>query len=133
MRFFRRLAIVLLSLLCVSAVLGAMPLVVYPYQQPWQMSQNLLEHSPFHSFLIPGIILLLANGLLCLYVLMVVLRRRRDYGWWVAAQGCVLLGWLVVECIMIRFVVWPHYLYGAIGVILVAVGFVLRRDMRPLR
>jgi uncharacterized BrkB/YihY/UPF0761 family membrane protein len=131
MRFFRLLAIILLFLLGTSAVVGAIPLILSPQQQPWQMPQNLLEHSPFRSFLVPGIILLLANGLLCLYILAITVIRRPGYGWWVAAQGCVLLGWLIVECILIRLVIWPHYFYGVIGVILVAAGLVLRDDARP--
>jgi len=37
--------------------------------------------------------------------------KRSGYGWWVTAQGCVLLGWLIVEMAMLRLVVWPHYLH----------------------
>jgi hypothetical protein len=53
------------------------------------MPQSLLRFSPFHSDLIPGIILLAANGLLSLWVLWLTVHRHADYGWWVAAQGCV--------------------------------------------
>ena len=130
MRFLRVQAIILLFLLGISATLGAIPLILYPHQKPWQMSQNLLEHSPFNSFLIPGIVLLVANGMLCGYVLVITLRRLPGYDSWVAAQGSVLLGWLVVECIMIRLVIWPHYLYGAIGLTLLVSGLILRHGRR---
>jgi hypothetical protein len=57
--------------------------------------------------LVPGIIPLVANGLLSLWVLRLAMRRHPGYGWWVAAQGWVLLGWLAVEVAMLRLVVWP--------------------------
>jgi len=128
MKFFRLLAIVLLSFVGITAVVGAIPLILHPRQQPWHMSPSLLERSPFPSFLVPGIILLVFNGALCLFILTATLRRRAGYGWWVAAQGCVLLGWIITECAMIRLVIWPQYLYGAIGVALIIAGCSLRHD-----
>jgi len=121
-------AVAALTFLALSGVVGAVPLLIHPADEPWAMPQSLLRHSPFHSYLIPGLILLLANGLLSLWVLWLTLRRRPGYGWWVAAQGCVLLGWLVVEVLMLRLVVWPHYLYGAVGLVLVVGGTALSRD-----
>jgi len=97
------------------------------------MPQSLLQHSPFHSYLIPGIILLVANGLLSMWVLWLTWRRHSNYGWWVAAQGCVLFGWLIVETLMLRLIVWPHYLYGAVALVLVAAGLALAGLSRPLR
>jgi len=128
MKSLRLLAIVLLSFVAAGAAVGAIPLILYPHQQPWRMPQNLLEHSPFSSFLIPGIILLVANGLLCLSVLAITIRRPPRYGWWIAAQGCILFGWIAIECVLIRMVIWPHYLYAAIGVALVIAGLALRGD-----
>jgi len=97
------------------------------------MPQNLLRHSPFHSYLIPGIILLVANGLLSLWVLWLTLRKQSNYGLWVGAQGCVLFGWLIVEVAMLRVAVWPHYLYGTVALVLVVAGIAWVRLSRPLR
>ena len=94
------------------------------------MPQSFLEHSPFHSYLVPGMILLLANGALSLFVLYLAMRRRKGYGWWVAVQGCVLCGWIGAEVAMLRIAVWPHYLYAAIGLALIALGLALTREAR---
>ena len=51
----------------------------------------------------------------------------RDYGWWVIAQGMVSLGWLIVEVAMLRLIVWPHYLYGAVAIVLATSGIVIVR------
>ena len=130
MKTSRIVAIVMLSFLSLSGIVGAIPLLMHPGGEPWAMPQSLLRHSPFHSYLVPGVILLVANGLLSLWVLWLTVSRRPGYGWWVIAQGCVLLGWLIVEVAMLRFVVWPHYLYGAVAMALVIPGIAIVRHGR---
>ena len=130
-RFIRSVSIAVLFVLGISAIVGAVPMLAHPHGEPWQMPQSILVRSPFDSFLIPGLILLAMNGLLSLLVLAFTFRRRRNYGFWIAAQGCILLSWLTVECILIRMVIWPHYMYGALGLVLVVCGFVLRTDREP--
>ena len=116
-----------------SATVGAIPLLLHPAGKPWAMPQTLLQHSPFHSYLVPGIILLVANGLLSWWVLWLTLRRHSGYGWWVIAQGAVLLGWLITEVVMLRLVVWPHYLYGAAALALMVAGIALVQGSRRMR
>jgi hypothetical protein len=126
MKTARIVAIVLLLFNGLSAIAGAIPMLIDPHGQPENLPQSFLDHSPFTSFLIPGIILLVANGLLSLYALWRAAKRKADHWLWVGAQGCILLGWLTVECIILRFVAWPHYLYGLVGLGLVLSGFALR-------
>jgi len=129
MRPVRIAAMTLLAFLGITALAGAFPMLLHP-RGSTMMPLSLLEHTPFHSFLIPAILLFTANGLLALGVLWLVWARRTNYGMWVAAQGCVLLGWLIVQVWMLRVVVWLHYFYGAIAVALIAVGFVLWHGLR---
>jgi hypothetical protein len=128
MKALRWTAIALLFFLAVSAIIGAIPMLADPHGSPWNMPQSQLQFSPFPSFLVPGILLLAANGLLASWVLWLALAEIPRYGLWTALQGCILLGWLVVECLMLRVIVWPHYLYGAIALALIAAGFLLWRD-----
>jgi len=127
MKEARIVAIVALSFLGLSGIVGAIPLIVNSGGEPWRMPQILLQYSPFHSYLVPGIILLVANGLLTLWVLVRTLGKHRGFGWWVMAQGVVLLGWLIVEVAMLRLMVWPHYLYGAVAIALVISGITIVR------
>jgi len=129
MRAVRFVAVLALVVLGLSGIVGAVPLIVHPAGEPWAMPQSLLRYSPFHSYLLPGIILLVANGLLGVWVLWRTARRHSGYGWWVAAQGCVLLGWLSVEIAMLRLAIWAHYMYGAVVLVLIASGIALA--LRP--
>jgi len=93
-KLIRWVAILALGFLGISSVVGAVPMIFDPEGMPWQMPQSLLDHSPFDSYLIPGIILLIANGVLSLASLIAVVRKDPDYEWWVVLQGVVLAVWL---------------------------------------
>lgn len=130
MKAARIVAIAALVFLGLSSTVGAIPLLMHPAGEPWAMPQRLLRHSPFRSYLIPGIILLMANGLLSLWVCWLTLHKYPGYGWWVTGQGCVLAGWLIAEMAMLKLVVWPHYFYGAVALVLVVAGIALVWETR---
>jgi hypothetical protein len=127
MKAARIAAITALAFLALSALVGAVPMIKDPGGSPWWMPLSLLRYSPFHSFLIPGIILLFAIGLLSCWVLWLAITRSPGYGWWIAVQGCVLLGWLITEMFMLRLVMWAHVFYGAIALLLLISGLLLAR------
>jgi len=123
----RTIAIYTLWFLGITAVIGGVPMILNPKGDRIHIPLSVLQHSPFDSFLIPGIILLLANGVLSFIALYQTVRRRNGYGWWVAFQGCVISGWIIIEMIMFRAVAWLHLLYLAVGFILIASGLSLTR------
>jgi len=127
MKKARIVAIATLIFTGLSGLVGAVPLIVNPGGEPWSFPQSLLQYSPFRSYLVPGIILLIANGLFSVWALWLTVSRRPGYGWWVIVQGVVLLGWLIVEVAMLRLMVWPHYLYGAVAMVLVISGIAIVR------
>jgi uncharacterized membrane protein len=128
MKAIRWTGIALLFFLAVSSIIGSLPMLADPHGSPWNLPQSLLQYSPFPSYLVPGILLLVANGLLASWALWLALAEAPRYGLWTALQGSVLLAWIIVECVMIRMVVWPHYLYGAVALGLIAAGLLLWRD-----
>jgi hypothetical protein len=129
MKFARTVAIVSLAFLAITATWGAALLILAPSGSPMQIPQSVLEHTPFHSFLIPGIMLLVSQGLLGFVILAIAIFCRRGYGWWVAFQGCMLFGWITIEVILLRTVVWLHYVYWALGLILIACGWALQKQV----
>jgi hypothetical protein len=124
----RFIALSTLTFLGVSAVAGAIPMLLHPSGSETMMPMSLLEHSPFRTFLVPGILLLVANGLLSFWVLWLTIRNRPGYALWVGAQGSVLAGWLIIEVWMLRGVSWLHFFYGAVAVVMIFSGLVLRRE-----
>lgn len=72
---------------------GGMP----PVQQDW------LEGSPFHDFLIPGLVLAGVIGLGCGGAAIAELRHVSYAGWLSLACGLVLCGWIVVQVTIVPF------------------------------
>ena len=68
MKTARILAICALAFLAVSSVVGAVPMLLHPEGAAW-LPASLLQYSGFHTFLVPGLLLLAANGLLAFVVL----------------------------------------------------------------
>lgn len=132
MKIVRGVAVVVLAFVSITAIMGAVQLMQDPLGHPMNIPLSDLKHSGFHSFMIPGIMLLVVNGLLGLAVLGMAVFCKRGYGRWIAFQGCVLFGWMTIEVILVRKVVWLHCLYWALGLILIAAGWVLHRKERSV-
>jgi hypothetical protein len=97
------------------------------------MPLRFLEHSPFENFLVPGIILFIVNGLFSLLFAIMAMLRFLNYSWLVIFQGFILLGWLIIQIIMIREFYAPlHVLYFIIGLLLIATGWILARQDQAL-
>jgi len=131
MKSVRVVALVALAFLAITAAWGAALLIGNPSGSPMQIPVSVLQHSPFHSFLVPGILLLLSSGILGAVVFLILLFRCRAFGLWTAFQGCVLFGWITIEVIMLRTTVWLHYVYWGLGLLLIACGWALRKPARP--
>jgi len=123
--FARILAMVVLVFLGITSVAGAVPMLRDPYGSPLSLPQSFLAHSLFHSYLVPGLVLLVCNGLLSLIIFVAVLKRQKRYGQWIFVQGIILAVWLLVEIAVLRFVIWPHWFYGGVAGLLLICGWLL--------
>lgn len=113
------LAIALLLFNGAGAVYGGCALILVPDGRLMGMDTMLLKHSPFHDFLIPGIILFVFNGLSSLSVMVLALLRARNYYHYILCQGVVLLGWLIIQILMIRNINVLHLIMGITGAAMV--------------
>ena len=102
MKMVRVLALITLGFLGVTSLMGGIPMILDPSGGMLHMPLSLLAHSPFHSFLIPGIVLSTANGALSVVVFVTAVRRVTGYGNFVALQGFAIAGWITVEVVLLR-------------------------------
>jgi len=133
MKIVRAVAVLALAFLAASAIMGAVMLMRDPSGHPMDIQQTVLQYTPFHSFFIPGIILLVSQGLLSIAVLAISVFCKHGYGWWIGFQGCMLFGWITIEVILLREVVWLHYVYWGLGLLLIACGWALHRSDRLVK
>jgi len=127
-RLLKTLASVLLLTNGAGAFYGSYHLILYPDGNSLGMTTALLEHSPFTDFLIPGIILLLSNGLMSFVALFALFYRKRSYPILTMTEGTILFGWIVTQMLMLRQIAALHIIYGTIGLLLILIGWMLMRE-----
>lgn len=104
----------------VSGLFGGASLVWDPTGEALQMPLSLLDGSPFDTYLIPGIILLLGLGVFPLIVLY-GLARKIAWAWAGAVLvSAALIIWIGVEIAMIGYHSEPplQLIYGSVGILL---------------
>jgi hypothetical protein len=127
-RALRITAITLLLVNGIGALWGGFGLIYDPSGAFMQMPLEILHYTPFSNYLIPGIILLVFNGLLSVAAATLVARKHRFYAHFTIFQGVVLVVWLTVQIIMIRDFYLPlHLPFYFIGISLIFVGIFLLR------
>lgn len=120
--FLKGLTSLLLVFNGIGAIYGGANLILHPDGSSMQMSLDWLKYSPFHDYFIPGIILFVANGVFSIFVLICALVNQRNYPMLVMAQGAILVGWIIIQIILIQTIIFLHWIMGAVGFALIILG-----------
>jgi hypothetical protein len=124
---FRRMALLLLWFNAVTACLGAASLLQAPNGESLNYDLKWLEATPFSDYFWPAIILLVANGLLCILAAVLTHMRVKGHPWFIMFQGFVLAGWLAAELMWGIRLLWLQAGYLCIAIGMIWSGNKLRR------
>ena len=114
----------LLLLNGVGALYGGWNLIAHPDGSSIQLSMHWLEHTPFQTYLIPGIILFIINGVFSFVALIALFLKWKAYPYLILAQGILLSGWILIQIIMIQTIYFLHFVMGATGLWLIVIGVI---------
>lgn len=115
-------AITLLLIVAINALVAGYLFIKDPSGSGLQIAVSTLRYSPFSNFLIPGIILFTVNGVFNLIVAMAALFKLKHYPTLIAWQGVLLIGWIVIQIIMLRDINLLHIILTVIGFTLFSIG-----------
>jgi hypothetical protein len=115
----------------IGAVVSGGLLVAAPSGKYLQTPPDMLAGSPFHDFLVPGLILILVNGVGQLAAGVLTFRRHPAYPFAGMVFGLGLMIWIFVQVNMIGGGHWLQFSYFALGVVESALSFLLQWS-RPL-
>jgi hypothetical protein len=121
---------ILQAFIGLGAVICGALLVVAPDGRLLRMPLEMLEGSPFRSFLIPGLILFLVNGVGNAVSAILCFRRNRIAGFTGMVFGFGLIIWIFVQVSMIGGGHWLQYLYFGLGILLLVLGIAMREAER---
>lgn len=127
------LVILLVALEVVMGVGGVLSgaLLVADPDKGLGMTTEVLQGSPFADFLIPGIILFLAIGVLPLAVAVAALLCRRWSTLGHVAFGAALLGWIIIEWLMLGYLSFLQPLVVGYGIVVLGLALVNLRRQGP--
>jgi hypothetical protein len=118
-----RLAMILEIFLGIGALFGGIQFIVAPDGHLMGVPLSMLAGTPFHSFLVPGLLLFTFVGVGPIVAAAVTARRRAIGPLAALAVGLTLMGWITVEMVIfagLTSLFWAFYL--VLGTIIAAVG-----------
>lgn len=114
----------------VGAVAGGLGLALDPSGESVGIPLELLEETPFATFLIPGVVLFAVNGLGSLTGTIASFARHRYAGRAAIALGTFLIAWILVQVYWFAGFHRLHWLYLGLGIVEVALGWSVRKSVR---
>ena len=126
-----RLLAVLHFFIGATAVLGGGALVVWSNGRMLRLPVTMLAQSPFTDFLLPGVILFGAVGVLNLIACTLVLRREPGAELISFIAGWVLMIWIAVEAVIVNTSAGLQLLCAALAAVVI-VEAVWIRHSRPV-
>ncbi len=121
---------ILQAFIGVGAVGGGLALVLEPSGANLGMPLETLKNSPFSTYLVPGVVLFVFNGLLSLVGAAASFTRYRYAGEIASALGVFLILWIILQIYWFVSIHWLHALYLGLGILEMVLGLLLRAVLR---
>lgn len=121
----RIIAIVFLFIIGLNALAAGYSFIVEPSGKRLGMTTNYLQYSPFRNYFIPGIILFTAIGIFSILTAIMAIKRKSIYPLLLFIEGCLLLGWIVIQVLMVKDINWMHITCFCIGIVLIFSGILI--------
>lgn len=116
----------------IGAVAGGLSLILDPSGESLGTPIQLLERTPFVTFLVPGIVLFAVNGLGSLVGAVASFAKHRYAGEMALALGVFLVAWIAVQVYWME-IHWLHVLYLGLGILEAALGLSVRKSVLKRR
>jgi hypothetical protein len=103
-----------------GAFFGGLNLMAHPDGSSIALPYEYIKTTAFKDYFIPGLILLLANGVFDLFVCAAIVARTKQYPLLIIAAGSILGVWLIVQIVVIQILYYLQLVLAldALGMIL---------------
>lgn len=126
-----RVAVIMETFLGLGAMAGGAPLILAPDGHLLGMATTMLSGTPFHSYLVPGILLFTVIGLGPMLVAAITVRRHPIAPLAAIGVGLSLIVWICVEMVILNgpgSLAWAFYL--VLGCAIAGIGIAWLRYSR---
>lgn len=132
MKKIRIIIIILQIFIALGAFGGAYGFISDPTGQSMGMTTTILKDTPFRDFFIPGIILLLVNGVGSTLGALLFLFKQFTAPFFAILLGLALITWIIVQMNMVEFF-WLQPAYLVLGILECFLGYILFKDQKKNR
>jgi len=123
----RNFLLILVSFTGLSALASGIMMILNPDGASLGLSTDVLYATPFHSFLVPGLLLaLVVGGMQLLAFYQAMTGHDRTYSYTLLA-GATLTGWIALQMFYVPSSYWIYGFYLAIGLLIVLLSYRLMR------
>jgi len=126
------IGIILQFLVALAAIPVGLVMILDPMGDPVGIPHEWIVNSPFRSYLVPGLALLLMNGVAQLSAAVLAIVRHPLAPWLMGGLGAGLIIWILVQVLIIPLSFLQPLMF-AIGVAQALVALVWLWDRRGLR
>lgn len=116
----------LTAFVALTAIVSGALLMSYPDGSLFSMSTMLLKGTPISNFLVPGIVLCVAVGGTNLVAVILNLQTHLLRYNWAIAGAIVLIGWVVIQMLLIAVLHWLQFVYLGIGGMMLLLSWQLK-------
>jgi hypothetical protein len=120
------LLILLVGVIAVAAIASGISMINSPDGVTINLQTYLLDNTPFKNFLIPGILLTFFVGGVNLVAFFINIFKKQNRFSWAIAGGIVITGWVITEMVLTGFVHGLHFIYLAMGVVVILISYQLK-------
>lgn len=122
MKALSNMSALVLVVVGINALIAGYSFMSEPDGSGLQIDTSRLNYSPFTNYFIPGLILFTVNGLMNCVAALLIIFKWKHYPCAIVFQGCMLLGWIVVQVYLLRELNFLHYTFAGIALLLVLMG-----------
>lgn len=116
----------------IGAIIYGLLLIVDPSGSKANMPLELLTRSPFTNYFIPGIILFLVNGVGHVFSSVLSFTMNKYAGYAGILFGLALIGWIVVQVLLIGYANFLQPFYLILGIIELIFGYYMYKQLRTI-
>jgi hypothetical protein len=113
-----------------SGLLGGFMLIKDPTGVSLHMKMEWLQGTPFSTFLIPGIILFLLNGIGNVIGFWISFKKKANAGSIGAVFGAIMMIWITTQVILIGYKDFLQPLYFSTGLFQMILGLISRGKIK---
>lgn len=110
----------------IGAFVSGILMIIKPDGSLLSLPHDMLNGSPFTSFLVPGLLLLAVNGLGNIFSALLSFKQHSLAGFAGIFFGLGLVVWLFVQVNMIGGGHWLQYFYFVLGILEICLGILIR-------